>query len=549
MGTEKQKIVSDAGFIDSIRDLGLTTTDAVNELVDNSFDWGANNVWITIAKGDSGTPVLIVEDDGVGIPHVNLKKVLAFGGRDAQAAPTTGKFGWGLSSSACCQSVRTEVYSKVKGEKFYFNYIDLNELKTTSGYLPETIAKDPFSDYKHLNIGKTIESGTVIILKSLDRPEKRKINSLETLIHESLAIVQRKFLASGKNIFLNKKKIVFVDPLMLMDGADGLDKCSKGEAYGEIEPIVFPDILDENGKPAKVEILISKLPYKDIASKKLQHEYPYNINIATQGFYIVRHNRQIAGGQTLHLYTRHPMLNYFRAEISFKPCLDSKFGIQTNKSRFSLDDELRELLETRLNKVITQIRTDLKEEADALKAELQRNTDVGESLSEEIAGLAAKKMKPSGYKPTAEENKRAEADLKKEKEEKIKRINANKSLTQPEKNDLIGKIESAFQKEKTFHKVIDVIGTGEFYKIKHRGNKRIDVVINQAHGFYKMLYERATQDPRLQILLDLFLFTLAQAEDVYFDNKEVREFYNTQRREWSAIMSAFLDVAEEKLED
>ena len=53
----------------------------------------------------------------------------------------------------------------------------------------------------------------------------------------------------------------------------------------------------------------------------------------------------------------------------------------------------------------------------------------------------------------------------------------------------------------------------------------------------------------MQILLDLFLFTLAKAEDIYYDNEEVRKFYNIQRREWSSIMSAFLEEAEEELED
>ncbi|MHA1756881.1 MAG: hypothetical protein ACTSVV_08935, partial [Promethearchaeota archaeon] len=95
---------------------------------------------------------------------------------------------------------------------------------------------------------------------------------------------------------------------------------------------------------------------------------------------------------------------------------------------------------------------------------------------------------------------------------------------------------------------IDTIGTGEFYDIKHKGN-RLDVIINEAHGFYRKIYEKATQDPALQVFLDLFLFTLAAAEDIHFSNKAVRAFYRTQKREWSAIMSTFLEEAENELED
>ena len=80
MEEKRQKIVSDTGFIDSVRELGITTTDAVNEFIDNSFDADANNIWITIDKMD-GKLFLIVEDDGNGIPPDKLDKILAFGGR------------------------------------------------------------------------------------------------------------------------------------------------------------------------------------------------------------------------------------------------------------------------------------------------------------------------------------------------------------------------------------------------------------------------------------------------------------------------------------
>jgi len=87
----EQKIVSDEGFINSIRDLGLTTTDAVNELVDNSFDANAKNIWITIEE-IKGKMHLIIEDDGDGIPFHNLKKALSFGGRINFNRNITGKF-------------------------------------------------------------------------------------------------------------------------------------------------------------------------------------------------------------------------------------------------------------------------------------------------------------------------------------------------------------------------------------------------------------------------------------------------------------------------
>lgn len=547
MGDEKQRIVSDEGFIESIREIGLTTTDAVNEFVDNSFDANASSVWITVKKENNRT-TMIIQDDGDGIPPNEMEKALAFGGRIPLQRVTTGKFGWGLSSAACCQSPRTELYSKVKGKDFYYNYIDLEELKTTAGYLPDTIKRSPYKEYAELSLDESTESGTVLILDELDRRERKRIKSLVELLGENLAIVQRKFLFSGKHIYLNGEDIQFHDPLMLTDGYDGIEECGKAEDYAEIEPLVFEDITDENGNPAKIEIIVSKLPVKAIMEKRLQRKSPFNISTDSQGFYIMRHRRQIAGGQTLHLFTKHPALNYFRAEISFPPALDKKFGIQTNKSRFSLDDDLRQELEKRMKNIISQIRIDIEKDQHEFRVCQTKAEGTEPAISEKIADKARKNLKPSGYKQTKEEEDDEKKQLEKEKKKRIRQIKESPKIPKDQKEKMIREIEVAFQRERIFHKVIDVIGTGEFYQMKHKG-KRIDVIINQGHKFYERIYERATQDPMMQILLDLFLFTLVTAEDIYFDNEQVRSFYSIQRREWSAIMSTFLEEAERELGD
>jgi hypothetical protein len=546
MPSERKKIVSDAGFIDSIRNLGLTTTDAVNEFIDNSFDHYAKNIWITI-HDNNGKLSMTIEDDGEGIPPNVIMNALAFGGRLCVNRITTGKFGWGLSSGACCQSPRTELFSKINKNYFYYNYIDLNELKNTEGYLPPTIKKNPFNEYKKLHLNKKTKSGTIILLKHLDQAERKTLKSLEHLLTNNLSIVQRKFISSGKNIYINNVKVKFHDPLMLEDGSLGIKESGKGEIYAKVEPIIYKNIKDQKGKPAKIDIKISKLPVKTITEKKLQRKEPFNISPDNQGFYLMRHGRQIAGGQTLHLFARHPTLNYFRGEINFEPCLDSKFGIQTNKSRFSLDEDLRNELNKMLSNIITQLRIDIEAEETECRRSQQEPT-LGPSLSEIIADKVRKKLKPSGYKPTKEEIERAKKDLEKTKKDAIRKIKQNPKFSDDKKKDLISNIEMAFQKERTFLKVIDIIGTGEFYQMKHKG-KIIEVIINQGHGFYKKIYERATQDPYLVVLLDLFIFTLALAEDIYFDNEDVKDFYEIQRREWSSIMSQFLNEAKKELEE
>ena len=552
---ERQKIVSDAGFIDSVRELGITTRDAINEFIDNSFDAEATNIWITIDSRDDGRLFLIIEDDGKGIPPDYLDRVLAFGGRLSYDRKTTGKFGWGLTASACCQSPRTEIYSKTKEtDKFFYGYLDLEELKTNGGLLPIPCERNPFesefSDF--LNLKRDTDSGTIIILTDLDRPERRRKDSLVKLLYENIAVVQRYFLYEGKNIYINGKKVKYNDPLMLMNDSENVELLGeKAEEYGRIKPIVYEDILDNEGNPVKVEIKIVKLPIEKLLSlsREERRKYPFNINTDNQGFYIIRNKRQIAGGQTLHLFSRHPQLNYFRGEISFSTELDDKFGIQTNKSRFSLSDDLREQIEKRVAKVISQLRKDISEETEKFRSIQKKELEgILPTEAEKIATRVSKRLKPSGYKPNKEEIESYRREREEKLSEVIKEIKEKRDIPESEKEKLIRNIQNAFQKQAEFRRIIDVIGTGEFYSVKHKGEV-IEVIINRAHKFYKLIYERASQDKLLQIFLDLFLFTLAKAEDIFYENEEIRKFYEIQRREWSAIMSAFLEEAEEELGD
>src|SRR5947199_691759 len=70
-------------FIQATRDSGYKgTTSALSELVDNSLQAGAKNVWITVTNGgEDKYPITVsVLDDGVGMDRKTLKHSLRFGG-------------------------------------------------------------------------------------------------------------------------------------------------------------------------------------------------------------------------------------------------------------------------------------------------------------------------------------------------------------------------------------------------------------------------------------------------------------------------------------
>lgn len=543
---EPQQIISEERFIESMRDFGLTTLDAVKELVDNSFDANAENVWITVGEDSENCLFLIVEDDGEGIPFDQMQEVLSFGGRlpGREGQETTGKYGFGLPSSAFCQSSRTELYSiSAEGDRddFAFNAIDVEQLKSNSGKIPSTRGKDLPGKYK-LHIDSDINSGTVVIMTELVRPQYNTVDGLTRNIKEDLAEFQRIFLRDGKTIKINGEEIEAADPLMKNEGSVAVEECGMSEKYGEIKPIEFPNEGGEDETPV-VEIEIRKLPIETIVLEELEDEY--DIGRETQGFYIVRKNRQIAGGLSLHMFTKHSRYNYFRGEVRFPPSLDDKFGIQTNKSRFSLDPELRDEIENRVGTVLTELGNDILEERDQARSKREEKKAGDESTSEKVANRTLPSLQSSGHTPTEEEKEEQHKEI----EQEIEKVKERDDLSEQEKQDRIERLRDRLDRE-SINRKIEVLGSGQFYEMTHKGSQ-IDVTINQAHSFYDKIYRKAREedDPELQTYLELLIFSLAKAEDAKHDQEDVRRFYDQERFMWSMIMRSFLEEAEKEFVD
>lgn len=538
-------LISTKEYLDSVRFLGITTLEAVNELIDNSFDANADNIYIHIIEKNNEISI-VVEDDGEGISAEKIDKILSFGGRlPVTHKITTGRFGWGLSSSACCQAIRTELYSKTNNT-WYFSYIDLDELKILDEpIIPSSIQKDPPNNLPLLLNGS--KSGTVIWFKKCDRLDYKSVNKLVSSLISNIGEVYRKYINAGKKIFVNEKEVKLVDPLMLMPGCMYSDSIGNASEFADIKPIIFDDIIDEStGKPAKITIKLSLMNLEQIRrnpdwksqTKKL------GFNMYNQGFYIMRHNRQIGRAKSLRIFTKHNNFNYFRGEISFPPALDKYFGVQTNKSRFSIDPSIRDRIQESVKGYLVQIQQNVK---DWRKKVITEDNKEGIRPSEEVVAKVDKLLKRNKYDPTPEEIRQVEQEIQRKKEEEIQKVKKNPEITEEEKAEKIKKIHNRFQFYRPFERVLEFIESGNFYFPRPKG-KKTEVVINTAHPFYNKIYERAIQN-KLDIFIDLLIFALSKAELEFYDREDIRKFYRMQRAEWSAILSAFLDEYWEVEED
>ncbi|MGB1585627.1 MAG: ATP-binding protein [Thermoplasmatota archaeon] len=558
MSVKRSRLVSNAGFLESVRHIGLTTVDAILELVDNSLDAGATKIHVGLRMHGSRMQIWVI-DDGDGIPATlvdndgdsidGIAKALSFGGRmPGLPSQSIGRFGWGLSSAAACQSLRTAVYSRCAEEQFWrYSYVDFEELTVAdTADLPDSV-ECSLPDW----LEPLVESanGTIVVLEDCDNPDFKTVQRMTTELVKQLATVYRRYIHAGREIWVGKTKLVPRDPLYLMAGCHGSNEIPTPDIWDSF--VVDLPVPGQTNKSAAVAVRIVNLDWKAI--RKLDAWSPTWMNRMglteeNQGFYLMRNERQIASAQTFGLFTRNADLNYFRAEISFPPELDRYFGVQTNKSRFSLKGELKDKLREKLGFTIGHIRKETRDGIDAMKAARRAaEQETSETPGERVARQSTSLLK----KPTSMTATKAKQELEKldqERQQEIKAIQENSELSTDKKRALTARAEAKFQVRALPFKVLfEILPNGHFYDPRFKG-QQTQVLLNKGHAFFR-LYERATQSQEQRILLDLLLQSAAHAERQFEGTPGVESALRTFRREWSTSLQVMLEKLDELNQD
>ena len=588
MEIRREQFVSSKDFLKSARSMGINVKEGVFEIVDNSFDAGANNIWIEITKKDDGNFRFIFTDDGFGIPethtddqgvtHQGIPYVLTYGGRipnPYKPAPI-GKFGFGLSQTASCLSSRTEVYTKTDDdEQWRYSYYDFAELVDNECELPdETIRQPPWLALP--------ESGTIVVMENVDQSDYVNPNAIVNMLLKNLGQVYRYFLANGCSITIShgktEKQVRISDPLVKLE--DSLEVAALGGPsidYGE-EIIVFdkknplgPIIDEETEDFAECVITFQRLSTETVrtalnlplvgqADKKPLGKWKINDN--GQGFSVIRNGREIRSGESLGLFTKHPKYNYFRAQIAFSEALDGLFNVRTNKSRFSMDVDLRNYLKDRIGKSIEGVLYDTQEEIKALNSKRSKDTiPVAEIIAADVKHMLPKprisdQVREEGKRQVEKEISQIVSTVVRRSVDKINKAESllekaestgdkatiasaelNLQVTKESMKKEVEQVKQRFAFESNCRKFTDVVGTGGLFELKARGDHAW-ITINTATEFYSRVYSIAEKDANLESLLDLMIFSIAWSEHV--DGADQKPNWEHIRREISAQAEIFV---------
>ena len=611
--SKRVEFVDFKGFLDSSRSMGLSFDDGVRELVDNSIDSGAQNIRIMFENTDKGGIKVTVEDDGSGIPltfenddgviKYGIPFVMAFGNKGIfdviadGSRKRIGRFGYGLSTTISCltkEDGSAEIWSRRREDSewrmCYYKYSEL--VKDENLTLPAE------KSFPFPQIITRSNHGTIVILEITD-PEVTSVSHMQTRFLKFIGRTYRNHLSKGINVEVvskNKsgkmliKNVRMKDPLCLLPGSEEVEKFGFARKY---EPIIiefdgtnqFDDYTTEDGYVPKISVIISRLN-KTIVMNALENDIAglnpveidkvlarWNIGRNGQGFSLLREGRELDMGKTLGIYSKTSLFNYMHGSINFDSQLDRVFNVRTNKSRYSIANNLRVLLTERIEETLWKVMSDHREEIKFEKelASLLGGESEAEKLAREAAiklptpslsddeSKAAMDMRLESKTIQAEKAKeivgalfsRVFADIEEKKKSGDKDGQKTAELVivdlQKKLEDWIKKIEKRFSSRVPVRIDHGVLNDGSVYDVEDRGDEA-KIIVNTESKFFPGIYNIVNSDKQLKTVLDLMIMSLGYSEFIHLkEEPHMLETWVEARREVSTHLLNFVSEMQKEV--
>lgn len=500
-------------FIQATRDSGYKgTVSALSELVDNSLQAGAKNVWITVA-GDGGGdhPITIsVLDDGSGMDKRTLRQALRFGGSSRfDDRSGLGRFGMGLPNSSLSQARRVDVFSwRSRPSQALASHLDVDAI--ASGKM--NVVPDPETK-KLPDLGiEPPSTGTLVMWTRCDRLSHSRPSTIVKKLNRGLGQVFRHFIWSGVKIKINGESVDTVDPLFLKGS-----NATKGTSILG-EPVQYEVAVSPNGsKTGVVTVTFTELPVHELHA--LSNEVKRDMGIANgAGVSIVRGQREVDFGWFFMGNKRRENYDdWWRAEVSFDPALDEAFGITHTKQQIRPQERLTAILAPNIESMAKTLNSRVRQAHLRLKAgEVSRD-------AEQTAVNRDKLLEPLPRTQSDAENPIVKAVLKQ-----------YPLLKEPAAggDTLDYRIVEANVKDTSFFTFVVT-------------NGRFVLIVNPEHPFYKKVYRPLSEldtpeAKQARTHIDLLLLAAARAEATGPKTGE-RRVIGENRQRWSDVLATFLN--------
>lgn len=490
-------------LMESLRHTGYDNYHAIADIIDNSIDADAQNIWVEVhqKKGDF---VIKVVDDGIGMNEDKLIEALKLGSESERNIDSDlGRFGMGLCTAGLSISRRTTVLTKQEKNQILVGINDIdwvikfNEFKS---YIGEATPEQSELFGKLL---KGFHQGTTVVFSNSDRIQNRNVTIFANILKKEIGRIFRRFIEAGRKFYVNGELVQIFDPLMLSDAGTYV--------YSDEE---YPIKIETSNGHIEDTIRIRIVLLPDFGAVGNRDR---GINLLNQGFYVMRNQRELFAGETLGVYTRDPHYNRVRAEIYFSGALDELMGVHFTKRGIStsqgLRDKIREIARSQMRHLQGM-------------ADKQRPKTEKEVSHEETEKLISKKSKLL-IKPPAEP---AEEKTKK----RTRRGHEADVLKEPKREAVSERLRRIcrFEEEN-----LDRLGP-LFYPFM--AGSKVVIRWNVDHPFYEKILVSKKDDKTFITAVDFLIYSLASAELKSRSDENVSLFENI-RSDMSTNLRVLMD--------
>lgn len=562
--------------------IGYTPAAAISDIIDNSVTANANKVTVLIIKEDpnirntkeNNVKEYIVIDDGNGMNEKQIKEALKLGSTDEHYDPETlSKFGLGLKSAAFSQGNELQIISSPGGGEPFIKFVlSLSDIGVRY-YAKKVVLSQ--NDIELISQHLPSRKGTIVRISDVKKSNHPSVkNTLDELV-DKLGVVYYYFLKEGLEIEILHDEKIRIAPVdvLYVEEADTNGKLNEYEWDGKkVKWIERPTkiTLDSDNKVEGI-IEVTQLPYPPLfelderggAAKAREN---YRIEAGNYGYYVYRNKRLIAwaeGFKTKNgtIIPQDQSYYAFRGRILIDDSADDAFNIDVKKSSIVLSNEAWLALDdisleykSKSKKAWGRAKQLAKEKrgqdpnltANSIVKEFEPPQSLpGESLTpkdeverkeneEQVNFEMREKMRKRAASKKSEEEGRTVSveEINEEEIDQVLRENANPSATK------IFRVQT----------IEDNILWEPYYDTDHGTCVRI----NKGHRFAKLLFEENSSNVDLQVLLELYLLQMAEAE-IYAlkvdaqSRTQVSRTLNEYRRYASEFLAAMCRTLEGKL--
>ena len=558
--------------------IGYTPTSALCDVIDNSVRANAATINVLIRKeheefNDSrknNVREYLIIDDGDGMDDGGIQTALQLGTEgDGYEEHSLAKFGLGMKSAAFSQGDELQVISSKGGGNFNKYVVSLPAIAAKNKYFAQKAglsADDQELIQKYLPGGK----GTIVRIAHVRNVNQPSVKATVDELKMRAGVIYYYFLKDAKTMLVDDEPIPAFDVLFTGEAeANGnLDEHTwDGKTVRWIERPKEVVLDAEHNIKAKIEVTqLVHPPTFNIAEKggQVKARDKYRIEAGNYGYYVYRNKRLISWAERFGGIIPIDQDFYaFRGRIHIDESGDDCFNIDVKKSVLTLSDEAAKAIDEHSAAYKGKSKKAWVTAKESLNEVLNQNPN---AASNEIAAGFQPPVdlpgQPAPTPKTEQESKKRQEEIAQEMEDKIRKAAARRKAEVENRppaeveigeaeieTELKGEVNPAITKIFRVPAIEDNLLWEPYYDAAHGPSVRI----NALHRFARVVYQDNEKNGDLQVLFELMLLQMAEAE-VYcqtkspaFSRQDIERMVTEYRRVVSEFLAELCRQSEGKL--